>query len=162
LPAATLAPHHQAAVIIAQAIGANEVTVCPAPKPQRTITNERKPMKITEEQKQAIRDSDPSESGRVVGERLGIDGGVVLYYRAKFAKEAKRAKPARKPVAPPMNPRGKGKEERRAEIVMHPSRQVTMLVTDKIVETWWQGLTHEKRAELFAGNYVIRLEGSVA
>jgi hypothetical protein len=37
----------------------------------------------------------------------------------------------------------------------------TILVNDKIVEAWWRQLSPDKKVELFASNYVIRLEGQV-
>ena len=115
-----------------------------APLPER-----KHPMKVTEAQKQAIRDSCPSESCRIVGEKLGIHMSVVQYYRGLFAKQAKAAKPAKKAAAPKPDP------EPATEPKALRSRGPSTIVTDKILDAWWRQLSYEKKTELFTGNYII-------
>jgi hypothetical protein len=111
--------------------------------------------RVTGEMKQAIREASASESCASIAKRLGMKESTVWWHRNKFRNEAKSEKPV------------KGMDagaQLLAEIAGHAlshSVQATFQVTDKIVDGWWKGLTRGDKAAIFAGNYVIRVEGSV-
>lgn len=121
-------------------------------KPE-TLTSkiEDKTMKVTPELLQAIRDADPSDSCRVVGDRLGVNMSTVQYYRTKFSKKPKNGKTVKEASAPRNIPGG---------ALVH-SAQATFLVTDKIVDNWWKGLALSDKAAIFSSNYVFQIEGIV-
>lgn len=112
----------------------------------------------------AIRESDPSDSCRIVGKRLGVAQSVVQYYRTKQSREsgaakapksgkaAARAKAASKPIGNAI--------QRAAQVV--DSWPVTIKVNQLQLDAWWMQLSLESKANLFAGNYVIGLEGTVS
>jgi hypothetical protein len=140
----------------------------PTPPPLPPSTNEieigEKPMKVTPALIKAIRESDFSESCRVVGDRLGLDMSVVQYYRTKMRNEEKSGKPA------PAQPQHKLAERTASQIkatcvgsghTLANSVEATILVTDKICDNWWRSLKLGDKAAIFASNYVIRIEGSV-
>lgn len=114
-------------------------------------------MKVTDAMKQAMREADPNESNVSIGKRLGIGDGHVSYYRTKFRNESKSTKPSQKKdaSAPPF--RWTASSQSGAA----NTAQATFLVTDKIVDNWWKGLTLGDKAAIFSSNYVIRVEGSV-
>jgi hypothetical protein len=124
---------------------------------------EEKSMKVTPEMKQAIRDADPRESCRSIGQRLGLSGSAVDYHRGLLGKVAKSKKPAK----------AKDKDKKPAKATdtsasrigpghaLANTAQATFIVTDAIVDAWWKGLTLGDKAALFARNYVIRVEGSI-
>jgi len=136
----------------------------PLPPSTNEIEIGEKPMKVTPMLIKAIRESDLSESCRVVGERLGLDMSVVQYYRTKMRNKEKSGKPA------PDHPQHKSAERTASQTkatrigpghALANTAQATFIVTDKIVDNWWRGLKLGDKAAIFGRNYVIRLEGSV-
>jgi len=113
-------------------------------------------MKVTAAMKKAIREADPGESNVSIGKRLGITDGHVSYYRCKMRNEWHVEQPTKEPTTS----RPQAKPEERGHALANTA-QATFLVTDKIVDNWWKGLTLGDKAAIFSSNYVIRLEGSV-
>lgn len=111
-------------------------------------------LKVTPAMKQVIHDASPHESTSSIAARLGIRSQDVYYHRNKKLKKAD------KPRAPHAKP-----EPRITHVdcrsALANTAQATFLVTDKIVDNWWKGLTLGDKAAIFSSNYVIRLEGSV-
>jgi hypothetical protein len=42
------------------------------------------------------------------------------------------------------------------------SQAAGTIVTDHILDAWWMQLSRAKKTELYTGNYVIKLEGTVS
>jgi hypothetical protein len=101
-------------------------------------------MIATKEIKQSIRDSDPVESCRLVGKRLGINSSVVQYYRTKFLREAKQEAKAKNPKAI------KSAESKALPGKNSPVELIPIYLVESHIDSWWKNLTAENKGEVFA------------
>ena len=128
----------------------------PKPSNSQPLKEQQMRNRVTDEQKQQIADSSPEESCGSIGKRLGLPTTTVVYQREMILQRAGAVgnKPAKKK---PEVSRVKSSEK-----LAPREASATFLVTDKTVDAWWSRLPLGKKAEIFAGNYVIRLEGAVS
>jgi di/tripeptidase len=99
--------------------------------------------RVTEEQKQAIRESSPADSARVVAERLGLRTGDVHYYRAKFKNEGKAAKPAKKAA--------KAVDRAPKPKLIAGGSDIRIAVSAQL-DAWWAGLSFGEKLHILEAN----------
>lgn len=109
---------------------------------------------------QQIRESDPKDSARVVGERVGVDEKVVSYYRIKWRKEANGGKPAAKKTASkkPAKDTAAGFEPEPdpTEPEDEPETfSVTIPITAKALDAWWLALSTDFKTSIFECNLLL-------
>jgi hypothetical protein len=117
--------------------------------------------RIGDAMKLAILAEPPSMSAAEVGRMYGVSDVSV----SKFRREAgikSHTKPGPKAAATLTARRTAKGWEPDPEARLPRSWPITVNVTDKTIEDWWRSLTPDVKTELFAGNYVIRVEGAVS
>ena len=113
-------------------------------------------MKVSPEIRQKILDAPLAENHVSVDQRLGLTPGTAWYYRkgAGAHKNATGTKPAKPSRAKDLRP-----DE---DLAVSRKAPATFIFTDNIVNDWWMSLPLGKKAEIFAGNYVIQVKGTIS
>jgi len=149
----------------------------PAAEPEsETEMSERfksmKGIRTPDDVRKQIENEGFSLSARLLAQKYGVSDATVVAIRkeAGLRKSAKTAahpqRKADKKTACKLTVRSAqtGKDwEPEPEVLTPPqSKSVAIKVTEPLIDSWWKHLSFDAKAELFAGNYVIRIEGIVS